>query len=179
MAPRARVQARRWLAALIIALFFVAVAGAAAVGWWYARESPPHQGPILLVSIDGVPATDLSAYGAQRTDTPAIDTLASDSVVFERAYTHSPQSLPAHASLLTGRLPIEHGVRDDAGFSLSADASTLAELLRNRGFATGAAVSSFLLHQSTGIAQGFSFFDDEMPSGHSPRNLPLRSAPDR
>jgi arylsulfatase A-like enzyme len=165
MTSRAPVRARRWLASLIIALFFVAVAGAAAIGWWYARESPPHQGPILLVSIDGVPAADLSIYGAQRTDTPAIDALASDSVVFERAYTHSPQSLPAHTSLLTGRLPIEHGVRDDAGFALPADASTLAELLRNRGFTTGAAVSSFLLHAGTGIGQGFAYFDDEMPAG--------------
>jgi arylsulfatase A-like enzyme len=167
MPARARVQTRRWVAALIIALFFVAVAGSAAIGWWYARESPPHQGPILLVSIDGVPATDLSAYGAQKSDTPAIDALADESVVFERAYTHSPQSLPAHVSLLTGRLPIEHGVRDDAGFSLAADTSTLAELLRNRGFSTGAAVSSFLLQARTGIDQGFSFFDDEMPSGPS------------
>jgi tetratricopeptide (TPR) repeat protein len=146
-------------------LFLIAVTGAAAIGWWYARESPPHQGPILLVSIDGVPATDLSAYGAERTDTPAIDALAHESIIFERAYTHSPQSLPAHASLLTGRLPIDHGVRDDAGFSLPKDTSTLAELLRNRGFTTGAAVSSFLLRERTGLGQGFSFFDDEMSSG--------------
>ena len=167
MPARARVQTRRWVAGLIIALFFVAVAGSAAIGWWYARESPPHQGPILLVSMDGVPATDLSAYGAQGSDTPALDALANESVVFERAYTHSPQSLPAHASLLTGRLPLDHGVRDDAGFSLASDTSTLAELLRNRGFATGGAVSSFLLQARTGIGQGFSFFDDEMPSGPS------------
>ena len=167
MPARARVQTRRWVAGLIIALFFVAVAGSAAIGWWYARESPPHQGPILLVSMDGVPATDLSAYGAQRSDTPALDALANESVVFERAYTHSPQSLPAHASLLTGRFPLDHGVRDDAGFSLASHTSTLAELLRNRGFATGGAVSSFLLQARTGIGQGFSFFDDEMPSGPS------------
>ena len=167
MPARARVQTRRWVAGLIIALFFVAVAGSAAIGWWYARESPPHQGPILLVSMDGVPATDLSAYGAQGSDTPALDALANESVVFERAYTHSPQSLPAHASLLTGRLPLDHGVRDDAGFSLASDTRTLAELLRNRGFATGGAVSSFLLQARTGIGQGFSFFDDEMPSGPS------------
>jgi tetratricopeptide (TPR) repeat protein len=167
MPARARVQTRRWVAGLIIALFFLAVAGSAAIGWWYARESPPHQGPILLVSMDGVPATDLSAYGAQGSDTPALDALANESVVFERAYTHSPQSLPAHASLLTGRLPLDHGVRDDAGFSLASDTSTLAELLRNRGFATGGAVSSFLLQARTGIGQGFSFFDDEMPSGPS------------
>ena len=167
MARRAHVRANRWLAGLIIVVFFVAVAGAAAIGWWYARESPPLQGPILLVSIDGVPATDLAAYGAEGTDTPAIDALASESVVFERAYTHSPQSLPAHASLLTGRLPIEHGVRDDAGFLLPQDTSTLAELLRNRGFTTGAAVSSFLLRERTGLGQGFSFFDDKMAGGAS------------
>ena len=53
------------------------------------------------------------------------------------------------------------------GSRLPADTSTLAELLRNRGFATGAAVSSFLLQARTGIGQGFSFFDDEMPSGPS------------
>ena len=88
-------------------------------------------------------------------------------MVFDRAYTHSPQSLPAHASLLTGRLPIDHGVRDDAGFSLAEDTNTLAELLRNRGFATGAAVSSFLLQARTGLSQGFAFFDDEMPTGPS------------
>ena len=163
MAGRAR-QRARWRVALIITLFFAAVVGAAAVGWWYGRESPPHQGPILLLSIDAVTATDLSAYGAQRSDTPAIDALASDSVVFDRAYTHSPQSLPAHVSLLTGRLPIDHRVRDDAGFSLSPDTSTMAELLRNRGFATGAAVSSFLLQERTGISQGFSFFEDQIPS---------------
>src|SRR5262245_21111746 len=165
MATRGHVKTRRWLAGLIIALFFVAVAGAAAVGWWYARESPPLQGPIVLVSIDGVPASDLSAYGAEKTDTPAIDALVSESVVFDRAYTHSTQSLPAIASLLTGRLPIEHGVRDDAGFVIGTDTSTLAQLLRNRGFATGAAVSSFLLRERTGLGQGFSFFDDDMPAG--------------
>jgi choline-sulfatase len=166
-----RVRTRRWVAALIITLFFIAVAGAAAVGWWWARESPPHQGPIVLVSIDGVPAADLSAYGAQRSDTPAIDAMANESVVFDRAYTHSPQTLPAHASLLTGRLPIDHGVRDDVGFSLPADTGTLAALLRNRGFATGAAVSSFLLQQRTGLGQGFSFFDDDFPAG-TPDQLP-------
>jgi Flp pilus assembly protein TadD len=164
MAKPARNPRRRWVAGLIIALFFVAVVGAAAIGWWYARESPPHQGPILLVSVDGVPATALSAYGAQGTATPAIDALATESVVFERAYTHSPQSLPAHASLLTGRLPFDHGVRDDVGFTLATDAETLAELLRNRGFATGAAVSSLLLQPRTGISQGFTFFDDEPPA---------------
>lgn len=165
MTMRGRAQPRKWIAALIMAVFAVAVAGAAAIGWRYARESPPHLGPIVLISVDGVPASDLTPYGSPRTDTPAIDALARESIVFARAYTHSPQLLPAHASLLTGRLPLEHGVRDDAGFAVPPEASTLAELLRNRGFATGAAVSSFLLQQRSGLAQGFVFFDDEIPSG--------------
>jgi tetratricopeptide (TPR) repeat protein len=160
---RRPVRTRPWLASFIIALFFMAVAASAAVGWWYARESPAHQGPIVLVSIDGIPATDLRVYGAERSDTPAIDELALDSVIFDRAYAHSPQTLPSHVSMLTGQLPLEHGVRDEAGFAMNARAKTLAALLRNRGFTTGAAVSSFLLRPQSGVAQGFSFFDADLP----------------
>src|SRR5688572_19360341 len=114
-APR---KLRPWVAVLIVSAFGLAVIGAAAIGWWVARESPAHQGPIVLISINGMPATALPAYGAPRTDTPAIDLLASDSVVFEHAYAQSPQTLPAHASILSGQLPPQHGVRDDAGFVL-------------------------------------------------------------
>jgi hypothetical protein len=160
---RRPVRTRPWLASFIIALFFMAVAASAAVGWWYARESPAHQGPIVLVSIDGIPATDLRVYGAERSDTPALDELALDSVIFDRAYAHSPQTLPSHVSMLTGQLPLEHGVRDEAGFAMNARAKTLAALLRNRGFTTGAAVSSFLLRPQSGVAQGFSFFDADLP----------------
>ena len=155
---------RRWQAALIIVLFFVAVAAAAFTGWWYARESPPHQGPIVLISADNLPADRLSPYGGAGTETPAIDALAGDGVVFDRAYAHSPQTLPSHASILSGQLPFEHGVRDDAGFAMKEEARTLAELLRNRGFNTGAAVSTFLLRRESGVAQGFSFFDAELPA---------------
>jgi hypothetical protein len=109
-------------------------------------------------------ASALPLYGAPSTDTPAIDLLASESVVFDRAYAQSPQTLPAHASLLSGQLPPQHGVRDDAGFTLRDDVQTLAEMLRNRGFATGAAVSSFLLRPDTGVAQGFRFYDAELPA---------------
>jgi tetratricopeptide (TPR) repeat protein len=164
MVARPQARTRRWVASLIITVFFMAVVASAAVGWWYARESPAHQGPIVLVSIDGIPASELRAYGAERSDTPAIDELASESIVFERAYAHSPQTLPSHASMLTGQLPIAHGVRDDAGFALNTHAKTLAGLLRNRGFATGAAVSSFLLRPQSGLAQGFSFFDADIPA---------------
>jgi arylsulfatase A-like enzyme len=161
--PRRAGRVRRWPATVIVSLFFVAVAAAASVGWWYARESPAHQGPIVLISVDAIQASDLPAYGGQRTDTPAIDTLAADAIVFERAYTHSSETLPAHASMLSGQLPPEHGVRGDVGFVLDRQTRTLAELLRNRGFDTGAAVSTFLLRPESGIGQGFAFFDAELP----------------
>jgi tetratricopeptide (TPR) repeat protein len=164
---------RRWQATLIVVLVFVAVAGAALAGWWYARESPPHQGPLFLISIDGLSADHLPAYGGTRSDSPAIDALAADAIVFDRAYAHSPQALPSYASLLTGKLPFEHGVRDDAGFTLADDQRTLAELLRNRGFTTGAAVSSFLLRRQTGLAQGFGFYDADLPEPEDAQTQPL------
>lgn len=147
-----------------MALFAVAVVGAGLVGWWYAGISTPVSGPIVLISIDGLSPSRLSsnvAGGAER----SIDALAADAVVFERAYTHSPLTLPAHASILAGQLPFEHGVRDEVGFALQENASSLAELLLSRGFETGAAVSSFLLRPATGVAQGFTFFDAELPDG--------------
>lgn len=155
---------RQWRVAIITGLFVMAVAGAALGGWWYARESTPVRGPIVLISVDGMPAARLPVYGSNTTTaTPSIDALAADAVIFERAYTHSPLTLPAHASLLAGQLPFEHGVRDEAGFALKDDARSMAELLQNRGFETGAAVSSFLLRPESGVAQGFSFFDAQMP----------------
>lgn len=171
---------RPWVAAVIVSAFALAVAGSAAVGWWFARESPPHQGPIVLISVDRMPATTLPVYGAPSTDTPAIDLLASDAVVFNHAYAQSPQTLPAHASIVSGQLPLQHGVRDDAGFILRDDVQTLAEMLRNRGFATGAAVSSFLLRPDTGVAQGFHFYDAELPESAAAGGEPVlvRSASD-
>jgi len=135
-------------------------------GWRFAKASAPVNGPIILIAIDSLRADHLPAYGYGKGKTPAIDALASDSILFERAYAHSPQTLPAHASLLTGRLPFETGVRDVAGYRLPESVRSLAELLSDRGYATGGIVSSFLLRKDTGIARGFSFFDAELPAPH-------------
>ena len=71
-------------------------------------------------------------------------------------------------------------MRDDAGFALKDDVQTLAEMLKNRGFATGAAVSSFLLRPETGVAQGFRFYDAELPASATVNEEPVlaRSASD-
>src|SRR5438874_5937218 len=132
-------------------------------GWRYARASAPASGPIVLISIDTLRADHLPAYGYTKVKTPAIDALAADGVVFERAYSHAPQTLPAHASLLSGRLPFETGVRDNIGFAIKPGERMLPQMLRDRGYSTAAVVSAFVLRKETGIGQGFDFFDGEMP----------------
>jgi choline-sulfatase len=149
---------------LILASVALGTALAAAGGWKYARASAPLSGPIIIISIDTLRADHLPAYGYQKVKTPAIDQLASNGVVFERAYSHAPQTLPAHTALLAGRLPFETGVRDDMGGRVRPGERLLPQLLRERGYSTGAVVSASLLQKDTGISQGFDFFDDEMPS---------------
>jgi arylsulfatase A-like enzyme/Tfp pilus assembly protein PilF len=133
-------------------------------GWRYARASAPVSGPIIVISVDTLRADHLPAYGYTHVRTPAIDALAADGVVFERAYSHAPQTLPAHAALLSGRLPFENGVRDNVGFTVKNGERLLPQMLRDRGFTTGGVVSAYVLRKETGIGQGFDFFDGEMPA---------------
>jgi arylsulfatase A-like enzyme/Tfp pilus assembly protein PilF len=146
-------------------VFFAALGTvlAAVGGWRYARASAPVNGPIIVISIDTLRADHLPAYGYKNVRTPAIDALAADGVVFERAYSHAPQTLPAHAALLSGQLPFETGVRDNVGFTIKNGERLLPQMLRDRGFSTGGIVSAYVLRKETGIAQGFDFFDGEMP----------------
>src|SRR6058998_3896266 len=134
----------------ILILAALATTLAAVGGWRYARASAPVNGPIILIAIDTLRADHLPVYGYRNVRTPAIDALAADGAVFERAYSHSPQTLPAHVSLLSGRLPFETGVRDDMGFVVKAGERLLPQMLRERGYTTGGVVSSYTLRRETG-----------------------------
>ncbi|HJQ37374.1 MAG TPA: sulfatase-like hydrolase/transferase [Thermoanaerobaculia bacterium] len=118
--------------------------------------------PVILISIDTLRSDHLPAYGYRGVRTPAIDAFAREAIVFERAYSHSPLTLPSHATILTGRLPADTGIRDNAGFRLDPGRVTLAEVLKRNGYATGAAVSAYVLRADTGINRGFDFFDDRI-----------------
>lgn len=118
--------------------------------------------PIVAISIDTLRSDRLPAYGYDSVETPAIDRLAADGVLFERAYTHVNVTLPSHASLFTGLLPPAHGVRDNAGYRLDGAIPTLAAELGRAGYATGGFVSSYVLRAGTGIARGFDVYDDEV-----------------
>ncbi len=142
---------------------------AAVGGWRYARASAPVPGPVVLISVDTLRADHLPTYGYRSATTPAIDALARDGVVFERAYANSTQTLPSHVAMMTGLMPAETGVRDDEDAPLGENERLLAQMLRDRGYATAGIVSSGLLGQSTGFSRGFDFFDDPSTGSDSPR----------
>jgi len=117
----------------------------------------------VLISIDTLRSDHLPAYGYRRVETPAIDALRRDAVLFTRAYSHVPLTLPSHCSILSGRLPGEHGVRDNAGYHFDAAAwQSLPLRLQQAGYATGGAVSAYVLRGETGISRGFDFWDSEV-----------------
>lgn len=118
--------------------------------------------PVILISVDTLRSDHLPAYGYNGVATPEIDALRADSILYQRAYSHVPLTFPSHATILTGMLPADTGVRDNVGFLLPPNVPTIAEMLKKNGYATGGAVSAFVLRHETGIARGFDFYDDEV-----------------
>jgi arylsulfatase A-like enzyme/Tfp pilus assembly protein PilF len=127
----------------------------------------PKQGNlnILLISIYTIRPDRLSCYGSEHLKTPNIDALASNGVVFERAFAHNPTTLPSHTNILLGTTPLHHGVHDNAKFKVADDFLTLAEYLKQKGYATGAFIGAFPLDSRFGLAQGFDVYDESYPSG--------------
>lgn len=120
--------------------------------------------PVIIISVDTLRADRLPAYGYRGVETPAIDALRRDSVLFTNAYTHVPMTLPAHVSILTGQLPYEHTVRNNLGYSFDAKTHpTLPAALKESGYETGAAVSAYVLRGATGLAAAFDAYDDVVP----------------
>ena len=160
---------RPWI--LVVALGTLVAAGGlwAWRQWFQARETTG--GPIILISIDTLRADHLPAYGYTKIRTPQIDRLVADGVLFEQAYTHSPQTLPAHTSILSGRLPFEHGVRDNIGFTVRKGERLVQHVLHDAGYATAGFVSAYVLRHQTGIGQGFDVYDDELPAASPEKPL--------
>jgi choline-sulfatase len=133
-------------------------------------ESPtaqlPEGTPVLLISIDTLRADHLPAYGYQGVETPNLDALRREGVLFSNAYTPTPLTFPAHSSLLTGLLPAAHGVRDNVGYALDkekigrGELPFLPQILKGEGYATGGAVSAYVLQGKHGLRTGFDFYED-------------------
>ncbi|HVR39672.1 MAG TPA: sulfatase-like hydrolase/transferase [Thermoanaerobaculia bacterium] len=117
--------------------------------------------PVIVISIDTLRADHLPAYGYTGVTTPNLDALRRDSILFTSAWSHVPLTLPSHTTLLTGKLPADNGVRDNLGYRLAAtNGTSLPEVLHARGYATGAAVSAYVLRGETGLRALFDSYDD-------------------
>ena len=123
-------------------------------------EAPPI-GPLhtVLITMDTTRADALGCYGRSPAVTPNIDDLAAKGIVFERAYTVAPLTLPSHASMLTGLYPVRHSLRENGLWPLPAEADTLAERARAVGYQTGAFVAAVVLDETFGLAQGFDTYE--------------------
>ena len=142
----------------LVVVLLVATAGASS-----CQHATPSRAPrpsVLLITIDTLRADALGSYGNARAATPWMDRLAAGGVRFDRAHAHSVVTLPSHANLLSGVYPADHGVRDNAGFRFPPARATLATLLKQAGYVTGAFISAFPLDSRFGLARGFDVYDE-------------------
>jgi choline-sulfatase len=155
------------------ALCFVMLAvapGLAAANPKSVRTAPN----VILITIDTVRADHLGCYGAKNIQTPTLDALGHDGVVFERAVSQVPLTWPSHAVILTGLYPFQNGVQDFTGQPLDTRFQSVAQAFKRHGYATAAVVSAFVLDRSWGLARGFDFYDDAFaPEAFANRDLGL------
>ena len=156
----------------LFALSLAAVAIIAVTALWMSRTRPiaePERARpnVLLITLDTTRADRIGSYGYAGASTPHLDRLAAAGARFDQALSPAPLTLPAHASLMTGRQPYAHGVRNNGYFVLAPDVPTLAEAFAAAGYDTAAFVSAFVLDRQFGLSQGFAHYDDvlDRPSG--------------
>ncbi len=124
------------------------------------------RGPIIVIAIDTLRADHLGLYGYERDTSPRLDALGAEGVVFDHAFATASWTLPSMTSLLTGTWPREHGAgyaRSRGGrrrFSrLREEVPTLAQLLKETGYATGAVANVGFMSPRFGFGRGFDTYD--------------------
>ena len=154
--------------AVLAALVAVVAVFGVVFGFWRSHSAAMafdrrSETNILLVTIDTLRADALGSYGGQAR-TPNLDKLAGEGQRFDFAHAHVPLTRPSHASIMTGLYPFQTGVRDHSGYRMKPDAVTIAMLLKQAGFATGAFVGAVPLIRDFGLDKGFDVYDDHF--GH-------------
>jgi choline-sulfatase len=150
--------AMRRLAFMLICLFALeAFASAQAKPDPAIRKTPPN---VILITIDTVRADHLGCYGYSNIQTPTLDALAHEGVLFEHAISQVPLTWPSHTAILTGTYPFQNGVQDFTGQPLDPQFRSVAQAFKKNGYATGAVVSAYVLDRVWGLARGFDFYDD-------------------
>ena len=141
-----------------------------------AKAEAPEANPqrltrIVLITIDTLRADHLSGYGYDKPTSPNIDKLMARGATFTRAFSASSNTGSSHASIMTGRYAPFHSIGAfNSAYQLTPETQTLAELLSEKGFWTGAVVSNPILDRGLGLSQGFHVYDDDLEG--SERNRP-------
>lgn len=117
---------------------------------------------VVLITMDTTRADHLGCYGMQPSVTPVLDRLCADAIRFSNAVTPAPITLPAHAAILSGLLPPNHGARYNGEFQVGPDIPSLAAELKAAGYDTAAFVSAFVLDHRFGLDRGFDTYDDHV-----------------
>jgi arylsulfatase A-like enzyme/Flp pilus assembly protein TadD len=115
---------------------------------------------VVLITLDTTRADALGSYGQRRPITPNLDRLAAEGTQFLQCASSAPSTLPSHATLFTGRYPFVHGVRSNAGYVLSDENTTIAEVLSAHGYKTSAEIATPVIGGHTQLGQGFDRYHD-------------------
>src|SRR6266849_4753480 len=142
----------RWFRALLVVSLLAWIPATFA-----ASNSAPN---VVVITIDTLRADHLGCYGYKQIRTPNIDALAADGARFERAYTAVPVTLPSHTVMFSGTYPMLSGMHDFAANKLSPTQATLASVLKDNGYTTGAVIGSAVLDSRFGLNRGFDFYYD-------------------
>ena len=142
----------RWFRALLVVSFLAWMPAT------FAASNPALN--VIVITIDTLRADHLGCYGYKQIRTPNIDALAADSARFAHAYTAVPVTLPSHTVIFTGTYPMLSGMHDFAANKLGPTQPTLASVLKEHGYATGAVIGSAVLDSRFGLNRGFNFYYD-------------------
>ncbi len=161
----------------LVAFFLLAFAGIQSGKWLHEQRAvanlpaaTPGSPNVLVIVIDTLRADHLSSYGYGRPTSPQFDQLAKNGVLFQNAVAPSSWTLPSHASLLTGRYPSEHGLKNVQpwlgwGQKNLNGFATLGEALQRSGYRTGAfSANRIFFTGNVGLGRGFIHFEDYFDS---------------
>jgi arylsulfatase A-like enzyme len=128
-----------------------------------SRKSISSKGyNLVVITLDTMRADRIGVYGYTNAQTPHLDQLAANGIMFENCRAPVPLTLPSHCSIFTGRYPLGHRVRDNGTFFLDEAEITLAEKMKTQGHRTVAVIASFVLLSKFGLSQGFDVYDDSL-----------------
>lgn len=166
MSTQSSILNRRWQKpASLLAALVLASAGSG------CGESERPQPNVLLITVDTLRADRLGVYGFRLDTSPAIDRLASNGVVFERAIAGASFTSGSHASIMTSRYTREHTIGYVNGKTRLEGIITLADVFNREGYQKAAFIGNFVLDRSSGLDRGFEIYDDELPTAELNRKF--------